>query len=110
MFIVDKDKNIYTVLHDTAHFKMEIAPYEVKENDTLTFTVRKRYGSNIVLTTNADEDGMFHIESDMYDGVEPGNYLYDLQLTTGEGEIYTVVPAHPITIDIEITEEVADAE
>lgn len=108
MFVINEDKSIYTIKHDTAHFTVSIAPYELRVGDILTFTVRKRYRSAVIIATNADEDGYFNIASSDYDGVEPGYYLYDIQLTTGEGEIFTLVPPSPFTIDIEITEEVAD--
>ncbi len=111
MFSIDENKNIYTIKGDTAHFKMAISPYEVQEGDVLTFTVRKRYGGPVVITTNADEDGVFHIAHEDYEDVTPGYYIYDIQLTTEQGEVYTVIgPAH-IAIDIEVTTEVApDAE
>lgn len=107
MFKIDEDKNIYTIKGDTSHFRMEIAPYEMREGDTLTFTVRKRYGSPVLITENADENGWFHISHEDYDNVAPGNYIYDIQLTTAEGEVYTVIgPAH-YTVDIEITTAIA---
>lgn len=104
MFSIDTNtKAIYTIKGDTANFKMSIAPYEVKNGDTLTFTVKKRYGGPVVLTTDADELGQFHIAHEDYDNVAPGFYLYDIQLTTAEGEVYTVVGPANMTIDIEIT-------
>lgn len=107
MFKIDENKNIYTIKGDTSHFRMEIAPYEMRDGDTLTLTVRKRYGSEVVLTGNADQDAWFHITHEMYERVEPGNYLYDIQLTTGDGEVYTLIgPAH-FTVDIEITTAIA---
>lgn len=110
MFSIDENKNIYTIKGDTANFSMAIAPYQVKEGDTLTFTVRKRYGSPVLITENADENGMFHISHEDYDNVAPGYYIYDIQLTTAEGEVFTVIgPAH-YTVDIEVTTEIAPEE
>lgn len=107
MFKIDDEQNIYTIKGDTANFKMDISPYQVKDGDTLTFTVRKRYGSEVMIACNADENGLFHIAHEDYDNVAPGYYLYDIQLTTTEGEIYTVIgPAH-YTVDIEITTQIA---
>ena len=104
MFSIDVNtKEIYTIKGDTANFKMSIAPYELKTGDKLIFTVKKRYGAPVVITKEADADGQFHIAHEDYDNVAPGYYLYDIQLTTAEGEVYTVVGPANITIDIEIT-------
>ena len=111
MFNINTDtKEIYTVKGDTANFAMNIAPYQKQEGDKLTFTVKKRYGAPAVMIIEADENGQFHIPHSAYDNIAPGYYLYDIQLTTEQGEVYTVVGPANMTIDIEITAEEDDTD
>ena len=114
MFIYNEEtQNIYYVLGDTAHFKIEVSPFKPEEGDILNFTVKKRYGAPTAIQLTADDDMNFDLSANDYKyAIEPGDYLYDIQLTTGEGDIYTLVGPAIMTIDIEITtpEEVSNGE
>jgi hypothetical protein len=106
MFVINPDnKEIYTIKGDTANFNMNIRPYERQEGDSLVFTVKKRYGAPPLMVIEADAENNFHIPHSAYDNIAPGFYLYDIQLTTEQGEVYTVVGPATMTIDIEITAE-----
>ena len=93
---------------DTARLKVTVTnddgeEYAVRSSDTLTLSIKKR---------TRDEDALvdktifgsttFHIEPKDTSGLPFGGYKYDVQLTTVEGDVYTVIPPS----DFKITEGV----
>lgn len=105
MFIYDDNsKDIYYIKGDTAYFKVEFSPFKLEDGDFLNFTVKKKYGAPALISLTADEDGMFTLTADDYSAdLEPGEYLYDVQLTTNMDEIFTVIGPARFIMDIEIT-------
>lgn len=67
-------------------------PYEMKEGDILTLTVRKRprKDSDIVLQA-VSGDKYIHLTKEATD-IDVGMYSYDLSLDTATGEHITVIP------------------
>lgn len=106
MFVYNENtQDIYYIKGDNAHFKIEVSPFKPEEGDILNFTVKKRYGAPAEISLTADDEMNFDLSaSDYRRDLEPGDYLYDIQLTTGLGEIYTLVGPAKFVMDIEITE------
>lgn len=104
MFKYDENTHdIYYIKGDTAHFKINVSPFHPEEGDILNFTVKKRYGVPAAISLTADDDMNFTIQPEDTNMLTPGDYLYDIQLTTGIGEIYTLIGPAKFTMDIEIT-------
>ena len=99
----EETSDIYYIKGDTAHFKINVSPFHPEEGDILNFTVKKRYGTPAVIALTADSEMNFDIKPEDTNNLTPGEYLYDIQLTTGAGEIYTLVGPARFTMDIEIT-------
>lgn len=79
-------------------------PYTLTENDALVLTIKVDANvSEALLELEADENGSFtFIPSDTED-MAYGTYKYDIQLTTPQGEVYTVIPVSTFTILEEVT-------
>ena len=76
--------------------------YTLKPEDELVFTVKKDYRDNApVFQLESDGNGMFTILPSTTSALDFGRYDYDVQLTTSEGDVYTVIVS-----DFTITEEV----
>jgi hypothetical protein len=91
---------------DTINTSGEVAPYDVS-NDTAVFTVREDFDSEDVVFSHEaikTEDGssiIAHIVPTDTNGIEYGTYVYDFQITTSAGDVYT-----PIVGKLHITNEV----
>lgn len=69
--------------------------YEMGENDVLTLTVREQPSTDfpVLLQVNGlPGSKRILIRSEDTEGLEPGRYSADVQLTDGNGNIYTVWP------------------
>jgi len=80
-------------------------PYEISEKDIIEMTVRKK--------PCKDSDIMFHkkvvgnqsiiINPEDTTQMPYGDYVYDIQLTTEAGNVYTVIPPRTFRITPEVT-------
>ena len=95
---------------DTARLTVPItnettnAEYVMGENDTLTMTVKK----NITDTEPALQKVLvglntFHIKPSDTAGLDFGKYKYDVELTTADGDVYTVIEPSTFEILKEVT-------
>ena len=98
---IDKDgKTIYHVKGDTfvVHFNFyddsitnkKFQKYDMKLGDVATFTLRKEVDSEILLQKTLEQDGTLaipHTEMEL----EPGKYVYDVQLDTADGTRQSVI-------------------
>lgn len=69
--------------------------YEMGENDVLTLTVREQPSAEfpVLMAVNSTPgSGRILIRSQDTAGMEPGRYSADVQLTDGNGNIYTIWP------------------
>lgn len=104
MFIYNEDTHIINYIRgDTAHFRIAVSPFKPEEGDVLNFTVKKRDGEPAILKLTADNDMNFTINSEDTVDAVPGRYLYDIQLTTGIGEVYTLIGPAAFIMDVDIT-------
>ena len=95
---------------DSAHISVpitridgdNISPYEIQPSDHLRFTAKKSYSDHLpALQIEADSRGQFKISPQDTKELEFGTYVYDIELETSEGDIYTVVPNGSLVIDRE---------
>lgn len=86
---------------DTAALRVEIIrerengdrePYEMQAADTLTLSAKKNSlcpAPQLVITNTGEPLLIFSPEDTK--NLAPGDYVYDIELKTGEGDVYTVV-------------------
>lgn len=81
---------------DTVAFEVELKNadgklYEMQSGDTLTMTVKKSINSgspDISVTSTTTKLKILPVSTKM---LEPGKYCYDVELTTADGNVYTIV-------------------
>jgi phage gp45-like len=90
---------------DTAILKVDIVnditgdEYIVANDDTLTFTMAKNYDDERPLIQKTIKgSNSFHIEPKDTSNLEFGEYIYDVELVTASGDVYTVI--EPVTFEI----------
>lgn len=108
MLIVSSSGDISLTRGDTAKLTVAITddagqPYTVQEDDVVTLTVKKNYEDEVPLiekkvTGSAD----FHIEPADTKELAFDKYKYDVQVTTADGENYTVIADKAFTITKEV--------
>lgn len=64
--------------------------YQMQAGDMLTLTVRRMPGDEKLIEIVSDSEILTFIPSYTKD-LEPGAYCFDIQLTTANGDIFTVV-------------------
>lgn len=110
MLYVNTDGSISLTRGDTARLSVAIynslteSDYDMQPDDTLTLTVKK--------SVRADEIGFqkvshgansFKIDPADTKTLSFGKYVYDVQLSTANGEIYTIVEPSKFVIMEEVT-------
>lgn len=107
MFVIDKRNKIIITKGDSAAMFVSIVDndgieYEIKDSDEVRLTVKKP-GGNELFHKIADEDKQITFFPEDTSSLNTGLYIYDIQLTTEDGYIYTIIPANYL----QITEEVS---
>lgn len=109
MLIVSKSGEIKLTRGDTARLTVSIAddagePHTIQEGDTLVMTVKRNITDadpciqKVVTGGNA-----IHIKPEDTAVLEFGKYKYDVQLTTVDGDVYTVIAPSVFEILQEVT-------
>ena len=103
---VDKDNTIHLTRGDTARFSLgRIVNTVTKTNytptadDTVTMTIKKTALDEapcVQLTAPGGE--VLHIKPEDTKAMAFGKYVYDIQITMADGDVYTIVP--PATFDL----------
>ena len=80
---------------DTASLKVSLKmsngePYEMQAGDSLTLTVRRRPGETKLVEITSETDTLEFAPADTK-SLEAGAYCFDIQLSTADGDIFTVV-------------------
>lgn len=98
MFYILEDGTIKLTRGDTARIAVGITDdtgdeqYVIQDNDTLTMTVKKTVRDrDFAFQKVVTGDNKFHVLPSDTCGLSFGKYLYDVQLTTASGDVYTVV-------------------
>jgi hypothetical protein len=108
MLSVSKSGEIKLTRGDTARLTVSVTgsdgqPYTVANDDKLTLTVKQNYEDEEALIEKVvTGDTTFHIEPKDTKGLAFAKYKYDVQVTTADGENYTVIDDK----SFEITKEV----
>ena len=108
-----KGKTIYLTRGDTAMFTITIyypnssnQEYVVQDGDVVSFTVRseaKKNDASDFLLQKRMVDGAITIEPEDTAGLDYGEYLYDVEITTASGVVNTIITASPFVIEEEVT-------
>ena len=108
MLIVSKYGEIQLTRGDTARLTVDITDsegraYEVKETDMLTLAVKKNYEDDLPLIKKVIIGiNIFHIAPEETKRLDFGKYKYDVQLTTADGDNYTIVADKVFTLTKEV--------
>ena len=113
MFKISYDKKITMVQGDTGVIRMRISNYELSQEDEVRFAIVNKANPSILLCQHSDKkivlekqvtvfekDGSARIVIYPYDTeyLQPGKYLYEIQVKTKDGRIDTVVPLTSFTL------------
>lgn len=109
MYEVDKNNAITmikgdTVILDLKFFDQEDAPYVPKERDRIRFALKKRYDDSEPLLVKDIPIDTLQLVIEPKDtknlpcGEYHGRYKYDIELTTAEGFVDTIIPRADFTI------------
>ena len=113
MFKIAYDKKITMVQGDTGVIRMRIHNHELSLGDEVKFAIVNKANPSILLCQHSDKkivlekkvtvfekDGSARIVIYPYDTeyLQPGKYLYEIQVTTKDGRIDTVVPLTGFTL------------
>ena len=111
MFTVDKDNALHLTRGDTARLLLGSVvnlvtgkEYILSADDTVTFTVKKTvYDTTPAVQITVPGGAAIHIKPEDTKEMAFGNYLYDVQLTTADGDVYTVIPPTKFEVLKEVT-------
>jgi len=96
MYTIDENKKITIVKKDTAYISVVLPNYDLKEGDTLTFTIAREKESQEPLVQKVTTDfatdhiAVFYFSS-QDTNLDKGTYYYDIQLNTSDGWVDTVI-------------------
>lgn len=103
------DNGIELTRGDTARLSVTVTnddgeEYAIQPSDTLTLSIKKTvHDAEALVEKTIFGNNVFHIEPNDTSKMAFGNYKYDVQLTTAEGDVYTVIPPSMFKIAQEVT-------
>lgn len=108
MLEISKSGAIKLTRGDTADLAVEIeddeGSYSLASGDTLTMTCKKFSSSEeFVFQKEIINSNTFRVEPKDTSNVPFGKYVYDVQLNTADGEVYTVISPKTFEICEEVT-------
>lgn len=109
MFKIDKRNRVTLTKGDTATmlvqvFDLDNKEYEILSTDTVTFTLRQNNSAKtMALQKEATHDHYIIIDSEDTKELPLGLYMYDVQLVTKEGFVYTIIPPSYFSLTSEVT-------
>lgn len=110
MLYVENDGTIRLTRGDTARLTVPITNemdnriYEMDPNDTLAFTIKKNVKSDTSLVQKiCIGSNTFHIAPTDTEELSFGKYVYDVQLTKTNGDVYTVIEPKTFELLPEVT-------
>ena len=110
MLMVDDEYKIQLTRGDTARFRVDIvndidgSNYELEDGDVLRFTMKKSVNDkDCLIQKEITSDNLVHIEPDDTKSLQCSKYVYDVELTTKNGDVYTVIPPTNFTLLKEVT-------
>ena len=109
MFNVSKNGEIELTRGDSATLTVSITdgegtPYIVRDTDTLTLSLKKDVKDpKPCVQKSINGNNTIHFEPKDTAGLEFGNYVYDVELLTAEGDVYTVIEKTLFKLREEVT-------
>lgn len=108
MLKIQSNGDIELTRGDTARLTVSVTdnqkqPYTVKEDDVLTLTVKKEYkDAEALIEKKITGSNTFHIKPEDTKGLDFATYKYDVQITTADGDNYTVIDDKKFKITNEV--------
>lgn len=98
---------VTTTRGDTLYVDVSLDGYEVNEGDTLTLTVKSSTETEVILIQKVEEVTEQAVEfkilpTDTKD-FKYGDYVYDVQLNTADGDVFTVIKPSVFRVTDEVT-------
>lgn len=109
MLQIDNKNRITLTRGDTAVIKLYVRDardksVKIDSQCSCVLTVKENTGTDaVLLQITADKDGSFTFLPEHTKHLKYGNYVYDVQVTLDEDDIYTVIPPSRFTIAEEVT-------
>ena len=110
MLYINVDGSIRLTRGDTARFSVKINndisdnEYDIQDNDELKFSVKRKIKDETpCVQKSITGTNTFIIEPQDTDRLAFGSYVYDVQLTTAGGDVYTVIEPTLFEILTEVT-------
>lgn len=109
MLIVGKNNSIELTRGDTARLTIGVTddydqPYEMREKDTLIFTVKTSADAEeSVIEKELKGTNLLHLEPKDTADLDYTKYVYDVELHTAEGDVYTVIEKTDFKLREEVT-------
>lgn len=108
---VDNDNTIHLTRGDTARFSIgqientiTNTNYTPTADDTVTMTIKKTVlQADPCVQIIVPGGDVLHIKPEDTKAMAFGKYVYDVQLTTADGDVYTVIPPTPFELLKEVT-------
>lgn len=109
MLYIGSDGSVRLTRGDTARISVTVTnevtgePYVISDTDTVTMTIKKNYkDTEHFVQKILHGSSMFKLEHSDTENLPFGKYIFDIQLETSDGDVYTVI--EPTTF--ELTKEV----
>ena len=76
--------------------------YHMQEGDVLKLAIKKRVCDQTAIIEKESTEAQFDFAPSDTENMAFGDYKYDVQLTTADGDVYTVIPVSTFRIMEEI--------
>lgn len=110
MLKVFDDNNIELTRGDTARLAVTVTDddtgeeYDIQSTDVLTLSIKKKTkDSEALVSKSVEGSNVFRIEPKDTSELKFGSYVYDVQINTADGDVYTVIPPSEFKIGEEVT-------
>lgn len=103
-----KGQDIQLTRGDSAYFNLQITQnggtnYKRQKGDKLVFTIKRSYNSEFSYVEKEIPNLALIIDPKDTESLDYGNYWYDIELTTSDGAVYTVVGPARFIVREEVT-------
>lgn len=95
---------------DTARFTITVKneltgnDYEIQPNDVIVMTIKKKeMDADALVVKEITGTNLIHLRPEDTSELSFGKYVYDIQLTTEGGDVYTIIPPSTFELAKEVT-------
>lgn len=107
MLKIDANNNVYLTRGDSAYLELNIrssnGPYIFQDGDVIALTIKKSVHDENVILQKLARDGELKIEPSDTKLLDYGEYVYDIQITTSDGDVFTVISPAKFVLKDEVT-------